>query len=153
MATPEITLRGEIRDAVIGCVVRDIESSLDAVQAEYGTALQTFDCLDLLNARAHARSLANAIELLARLLDPERVDQEIQREHEFAEIQAQEPVAGGEIDAADDGDEIGVEAKPVPNWIQDADQKTSNWIGDAVKLPDFLRAPKRNDRLNEAGAP
>ncbi len=38
MATPEITLRGEVRDAVIGCVVRDIESSLDAVQAEYGTA-------------------------------------------------------------------------------------------------------------------
>ena len=159
MATPEITLRGEIRDAVIGCVVRDIESSLDAVQAEYGTALQTFDCLDLLNARAHARSLANAIELLARLIDPDRVEQEIQREHEFAELQQDEqPAAGEELDGAvrDEatGDDGAADDAPVASWIEDDDPKTaSNWIGDAVKLPDFLEAPRRNDRFNEAGAP
>lgn len=152
MATPEITLRGEVRDAVIGCVVRDIESSLDAVQAEYGTALQTFDCLDLLNARAQARGLANAIELLARLIDPDRVDQEIQREREFAELQQEQgAAANGEIGVGDD--EPSVDEEPVASWIGDIDRKTaSNWVGETSRLPDFLEARRRHDRLNEAGA-
>jgi hypothetical protein len=169
MATPEITLRGEVRNAVLGCVMRDIESSLDAVQAEYGTALQTFDCLDLLNARAHACSLANAIELLARLLDPDRVDQELQREREFAEMQTDhEGVADEELGVVDDDeivpvaedvattadDEGRVDQQRASHWIAAVDQKTaSNWVGGAVKVPDFLAAPRRNDRLNEAGAP
>ena len=152
MATPEITLRGEVRDAVIGCVVRDIESSLDAVQAEYGTALQTFDCLDLLNARAQARSLANAIELLARLVDPDRVDQEIRREREFAVLQEDdEGAVDDEIALA--GEATPVDEKPVSNWMEDVEQQTaSNWIGETAKLPDFLAAPRRNDRLNQAEA-
>lgn len=149
MARPEITLRGEVRDAVIGCVVRDIEASLDAVQAEYGTALQTFDCLDLLNARAQARSLANAIELLARLVDPDRVDQEIEREREFAELQDdQEAVAGADIEAT--GGERGVDQQPASSWMHDVNQEAaSTWVGDTAKLPDFLEAPRRNDRLNQ----
>jgi hypothetical protein len=152
MATSEITLRGEVRDAVIGCVARDIESSLEAVQTEYGTALQTFDCLDLLNARAQARGLADAIELLARLIDPDRVDQEIERERDFAELQEQEAAAEKEINAAED--ESGVDQDSVSSWIGDVNRKTaSNWVGETAKLPNFLQTPRRHDRLNDAGAP
>jgi hypothetical protein len=145
MATPEITLRGEVRDAVIGCVVRDIESSLDAVQAEYGTALQTFDCLDLLNARAQAGCLANAIELLARLIDPDRVDQEIEREREFAKVQqGREALPDEEIGGA--GSASGADHKRASSWMRrlDSQNTRSNWIGGAVRLPDFLESPKRN---------
>lgn len=145
MATPEITLRGEVRDAVIGCVVRDIESSLDAVQAEYGTALQTFDCLDLLNARAQAGCLANAIELLARLIDPDRVDQEIEREREFAKVEeGQEALPDEEIGGA--GSASGADHKRASSWMRrlDGQNTGSNWIGGAVRVPDFLESPKRN---------
>lgn len=145
MATPEITIRGEVRDAVIGCVVRDIEVSLDAVQAEYGTALQTFDCLDLLNARAQAGCLANAIELLARLIDPDRVDQEIEREREFAEMrEGQPPMSGEGIGRA--GGVDGAYHQQASSWMRrtDSQHAASNWIGGAVGLPDFLESPKRN---------
>jgi hypothetical protein len=157
--------------------MRDIESSLDAVQAEYGVALQTFDCLDLLNARAHACSLANAIELLARLVDPDRVDQELQRQREFAEMQAGPEAVGDEELAGVADDELGLVAddaiaptdedvattaddegrvgqQRASHWVSAVDQKTtSNWVGEAVKVPDFLAGPRRNNRLNEAGAP
>lgn len=144
MATPEITLTGEFRDAVIGCVVRDIESSLGAVQADYESALQTFDCVDLLNARAHARSLANAAELLARLLDPQRVDQVIKREREVAELQQNEegePAVDDEKAPATAG--AGARGS---NWDSVDRTVASNWVGATAREPEFLQAPTRNGR-------
>ena len=158
MATPEITLRGDLRDAVIGAVVRDVECSLDAVQAESGNALQTFDCLDLLNARAQARSLGNALELLARLVDPERVDREIEREREFAEIDHDdelvddhddelEAVAGEDDTDVIPDDRIGAFSRG-SNWDEVDRTTASSWVGQSARVPEFLQE-SRNNRLNE----
>lgn len=124
MATPEITLRGELRGAVIDCVVRDAESSLDAVRAGCATALQTLDYRELLDARAQARGLADALELLARLIDPERA---------------------GEDSDTDDQDSL--ERKP-SKWDDVDRAAASSWIeAEAVSVPDFLQVPRSNGDL------